>query len=151
MSIEARLAELGIILPKASTPAAMYSNVVQVDTLLFVAGKGASHYQGEPLKGKLGREYTTREGYQFARLAGIEILAVLHEAYGLEQIQRVVKLQGFVNATEDFEEHHKVMDGCSELMFEVFEERGAHARSVLGAVSLRGNLPIVVDSIFELK
>jgi enamine deaminase RidA (YjgF/YER057c/UK114 family) len=62
----------------------------------------------------------------------------------------VVKLQGFVNATPEFEEHHKVLNGCSELMVEVFGEKGIHARSVLGAVSLRNNLPIVIDSIFEV-
>lgn len=151
MSIEARIAELGIVLPKVSPPAAKYSNVVQADRLLFVAGKGASEYQGQKLKGKLGREYATKEGYQFARLAGLEILAVLQAAYGLDNIERVVKLQGFVNATAEFEEHHKVLDGCSDLMLEVFGLNGSHARSVMGAVSLRDNLPIVVDSIFQLK
>jgi enamine deaminase RidA (YjgF/YER057c/UK114 family) len=151
MSIEARLAELGIVLPKASQPAAKYANFVQVDKLLFVAGKGASEYEGQKLKGKLGREYSTKEGYQFARQAGIEILAVLQAGFGLDTIERVVKLQGFVNATPEFEEHHKVLDGCSELMFEVFGEKGSHARSVFGAVSLRYNLPVIVDSIFQLK
>ena len=151
MSIEARLAELGIVLPEASPPAAKYSNVVQVDRLLFLAGKGASEYHGQKLKGKLGREYSTKEGYQFARLAGLDILAVLENAYGLDNIERVVKLQGFVNATAEFEEHHKVLDGCSDLMLQVFGLNGSHARSVLGAASLRENLPIVVDSIFLLK
>jgi enamine deaminase RidA (YjgF/YER057c/UK114 family) len=151
MSIEARLVELGIVLPKASSPAAKYANFVKVDKLLFVAGKGASEFEGQTPKGKLGQEYTTKEGYQFARLAGIEILAVLQAGFGLDSVERVVKLQGFINASPEFEEHHKVLDGCSELMFEVFGEKGSHARSVFGAVSLRDNLPVIVDSIFQLK
>jgi enamine deaminase RidA (YjgF/YER057c/UK114 family) len=151
MSIGTRLAELGIVLPKASPPAAKYANLVEVGKILFVAGKGASEFEGQKLHGKLGREYTTKEGYQFARQAGIEILAVLQAEYGLDSIERLVKLQGFVNATAEFEEHHKVLNGCSELMLEVFGEKGIHARSVLGANSLRDNLPIVVDSIFQLK
>jgi len=76
---------------------------------------------------------------------------VLKSALGsLDKVKRVVKIQGFVNADPSFEEHHKVLDGCSDLMFEVFGERGAHARSVMGAVSLRDNLPIVIDSIFSV-
>lgn len=69
----------------------------------------------------------------------------------LDKVRRVVKVQGFVNATPAFEEHHKVLDGFSDLMFEVFGEMGSHARSVFGAVSVRDNLPIIVDSIFEVE
>ena len=77
---------------------------------------------------------------------------MLKSALGsLDKVRRVVKVQGFVNATPDFEEHHKVLDGFSDLMFDVFGEKGAHARSVFGAVSVRDNLPIIVDSIFEVE
>ncbi|MEW9702502.1 RidA family protein [Paenibacillus sp. SI8] len=146
-SIEARLTQLGIVLPKASEPAAKYANYVISNGLLFVSGKGPS---GEP-KGKLGQKYTTEEGYQFARLAGIEVLAVLKDALGsLDLVKRVVKAQGYVNADPTYEEHHKVLNGFSDLMLEVFGEKGLHARSVLGAVSLRNNLPVVIDSIFEV-
>ena len=150
MSIESpeqRLAELGIVLPEASSPAAKYANFVEVNGLLFVSGKAPA---GKP-KGKLGAEFTTEQGYEFARLAGIEVLAVLREAVGsLDNVKRVVKIQGFVNVAPQFEEHHKVLDGCSELMIAVFAERGLHARSVMGAASLRDNLPIVIDSIFQV-
>jgi enamine deaminase RidA (YjgF/YER057c/UK114 family) len=143
-----RLARLGIVLPEASNPAAEYTNFVQVNGLLFVSGKGPS---GKP-KGKLGQEFTTAQGYEFARLAGIEVLAVVQSALGsLERVKRVVKIQGFVNATPEFEEHHKVLNGCSELMAQVFGEKGVHARSVFGAVSVRDNLPIIIDSIFEVS
>ncbi|KRE59741.1 RidA family protein [Paenibacillus sp. Soil750] len=146
-TIAQRLEALGITLPKASEPAAKYVNYVKVNGLLYVSGKGPS---GSP-KGKLGKEYTTQEGYQFARLTGIEILAVLQAALGsLEHVKQVVKLQGFVNAVPEFEEHHLVLNGCSDLMLDVFGEKGKSARSVFGAVSLRDNLPIIVDSIFEI-
>ncbi|EFM10610.1 Endoribonuclease L-PSP [Paenibacillus curdlanolyticus YK9] len=142
-----RLNAMGITLPEASGPAAQYANYVQVNNLLFVSGKGPT---GNP-QGKLGSEYTTEEGYQYARQAGIEVLAVVRAALGsLERVKRVVKIQGFVNATPAFEEHHKVLNGCSDLMLDVFGERGTHARSVLGAVSVRENLPIIIDSIFEV-
>jgi enamine deaminase RidA (YjgF/YER057c/UK114 family) len=147
-TIADRLEELGIFLPKASDPAARYANFVQVNGLLFVSGKGPA---GNP-KGKLGQEFTTEEGYRFARQTGIEILAVLQSALGsLDRVKRVVKLQGFVNAVPQFEEHHKVLNGCSDLMLDVFLEKGLHARSVFGAVSVRDNLPIIVDSIFEVE
>jgi enamine deaminase RidA (YjgF/YER057c/UK114 family) len=81
------------------------------------------------------------------------VLAVLKAAFGsLDKVRRVVKVQGFVNAAPSFEEHHKVLDGCfSDLMFDVFGERGSHARSVFGAVSVRDNLPIIVDSILVVE
>ncbi|WEK56041.1 MAG: RidA family protein [Candidatus Cohnella colombiensis] len=146
--IEKKLNTLGIILPSASSPAAKYANYVSVNGLMFISGKGPS---GNP-KGKLGQEFTTEQGYDFARDAGIEVLAVLKDALGtLDKVKRVVKVQGFVNADPLFEEHHKVLNGYSDLMFEVFGDIGSHARSVFGAVSVRNNLPIIVDSIFEVE
>lgn len=147
--MERRLQELGIILPVASGPAAKYANFVIVNGLMFVSGKGPA---GNP-KGKLGAEFTAEDGYRYARETAIEVLAVLKEGLGsLDRVKRVVKVQGFVNATPAFEAHPQVLNGFSDLMFEVFgEERGSHARSVFGAVSVRGNLPIIVDSIFEVE
>lgn len=146
--IESRLEQLGIILPEASNPAASYANYVIINGLMFVSGKGPG---GNP-KGKLGSDHTTIEGYEFARQAGIEVLAVVKAGLGsLDKVKRVVKVQGFVNAEPNFEEHHKVLNGFSELMYDVFESKGVHARSVFGANSVRENLPIVVDSIFEVE
>lgn len=146
-SIEERLTSLNIELPIASNPAGKYTNFVIVNGLMFVSGKGPS---GNP-KGKLGSTYTTEEGYQFARNTGIEILAVVKDALGsLDKVKRVVKIQGFVNAEPYFEEHPKVLDGISDLMYDVFGAKGVHARSVFGAASVRANLPIIVDSIFEV-
>lgn len=147
-SAETRLESLGIVLPESSSPAANYANVAIVNGLMFVSGKGPS---GHP-SGKLGSDYSTEEGYRFARSAGLEILAVVKSALGsLDKVKRVVKIQGFVNAQPFFEEHHKVLNGCSDLMMEVFGDNGIHARSVFGAVSVRDNLSIIIDSIFEVE
>lgn len=146
--IENRLRDLHIILPEASDPAAKYANFVIVNGLIFVSGKGPA---GNP-KGKLGAEFTTQQGYEFARQTGLEVLAVLKAALGsLDRVKRAVKVQGFVNANADFEEHHKVLNGFSDLLIEVFNDKGTHARSVFGAISVRDNLPIIVDSIFQVE
>ncbi len=146
--VEKRLETLQIVLPQASDPEAKYANFVNVGGLLFVSGKGPA---GNP-RGKLGSDFSTEEGYRFARLTGIEVLAVVKAAVGsLDRVKRVVKVQGFVNADPRFEEHHKVLNGFSDLMLDVFGDRGTHARSVLGANSLRDNLPVIVDSIFQVE
>ncbi|WP_196159645.1 RidA family protein [Reinekea sp. G2M2-21] len=151
MDFDQRIIELGLQLPIASSPQGNYANVVQTGNLLFVSGKGPVAGLAEVPKGKLGERYSVEEGYQFARLTGLDILSALqHELGTLNKVARVVKLQGFINATAQFEQHPKVLDGCSDLMVEVFGERGLHARSVFGAMSVRANLPLVIDSIFEL-
>jgi enamine deaminase RidA (YjgF/YER057c/UK114 family) len=151
-TIEQRLSELNIVLPLASNPAANYANCVESHGLLFVSGKGPQSAPGtQAPKGKLGREFTTKQGYDFARSTGLDILAVVRLALGdLDRVTRVVKLQGFINATDDFDEHPQVLNGCSDLMVQVFGEKGVHARSVLGAASVRGGLPIVIESLFEV-
>ena len=152
MDIESRLQQLGIVLPVASDPQGGYCNCVRTGDLLYVSGKGPVAGLAVVPKGKLGREYTTEQGYEFAKATGLDILAALKLELGsLDRVSSVVKLQGFVNATEDFEQHPKVLDGCSDLMKGVFGDAGVHARSVFGVVSLRGGLPIIVDSIFEVS
>ncbi|EGR1976230.1 RidA family protein [Vibrio parahaemolyticus] len=152
MNIEQRLSELGLELPQASDPQGSYCNCVRTGNLLYVSGKGPVAGLDKVPKGKLGQEYTTAEGYVFAKATGLDILAAVKLELGsLDKVARVVKLQGFVNATSDFEQHPKVLDGCSDLMADVFGEKGVHARSVFGAMSVRGNLPIIIDSIFEIE
>jgi len=120
--------------------------------LLFVSGKAPlAAPGGKAPKGKLGREFTTQDGYAFARSAGLDILAVVQLELGdLDRVRRVVKLQGFINSTDDFEDHPQVLNGCSDLMVEVFGDKGIHARSALGAASLRSGLPLVIESVFEI-
>ncbi|MDO6706536.1 RidA family protein [Photobacterium sp. 1_MG-2023] len=151
MSAEARLRTLGLVLPAASEPQGSYANCVRTGNLLYVSGKGPVTGFPEVPRGKLGREYTVEQGYAFARATGMDILSAVRLAVGsLDKVSRVVKLQGFINATEAFEHHPKVLDGCSDFMVEVFGEKGIHARSVFGAASVRGNLPLIIDSIFEI-
>ncbi|WP_315795444.1 RidA family protein [Paenibacillus sp. BIC5C1] len=146
--IQTRLDELGIVLPQASTPAAKYTNAVIVNGIMYVSGKGPDTLE----RGKLGEQFTTEQGYEFARNAAIEVLAVVQDVLGsLDRVKRVVKVQGFINATASYEEHHKVLNGFSDLMLDVFGEQGVHARSVFGAVSVRDNLPLIIDSIFQVE
>lgn len=151
MTIEQRLIDLGITLPSGSSPAANYTNAVRTGNLLFISGKAPLPENGKLPKGKLGREFSVQDGYRFARSAAIDLIAVMKAELGsLEQISRIVEIQGFVNAVEDFEDHAQVLNGCSDLLIEVFEKKGVHARSVFGANSLRGGLPIILKAVVEV-
>ena len=151
MSAEQRIVELGISLPTSSAPAANYVNAVISGNLLFIAGKAPLAVAGKLPKGRLGREYTTDQGYEFARSACIDLVAVMKAELGtLDRVRRIVELQGFLNATEDFEDHAKVMNGASDLLVAIFAGHGVHARSVLGASSLRGGLPLVLKATVEI-
>ncbi len=151
MSAEKRIKELGIALPSGTSPAANYANAVRTGNLLFIAGKAPLPESGALPKGKLGREYSLDDGYRFARSAALDLIAVMRAELGsLDRVARVVEVQGFVNATDEFEEHAKVLNGCSDLLVEVFGERGVHARSVFGASSLRGGLPVILKAVVEV-
>jgi len=150
MNIEKRILELALVLPEASAPKANYANCIRTGNLLYVSGKGPMAGLPDEPNGKLGKNYSVEQGYEYAKATGLDILAVVKLELGsLDRVSRVVKLQGFVNATSTFKQHPKVLDGCSDLMVAVFGDKGVHARSVFGANSLRGNLPIIIDSIFE--
>lgn len=151
MSAEQRIKELGITLPSGSAPAANYVNAVRSGNLLFIAGKAPLPENGKLPKGRLGGEYSVDEGYRFARSAAIDLIAVMRSELGsLDRVARVVEVQGFINATPEFEQHPQVLNGCSDLLVEVFGERGVHARSVLGASSLRGGLPVILKAVVEI-
>jgi enamine deaminase RidA (YjgF/YER057c/UK114 family) len=152
MTIEQRLKDLGISLSTRTAPAANYVNAVRSGNLLFISGKAPSPENGRLPKGKLGREFSTQDGYRFARSAGLELIAVMKAELGsLERVARIVEVQGFINSADDFEDHAQVLNGCSDLLIEVFGEKGIHARSVLGANSLRSGLPIVVKAVVEIN
>ena len=151
MSAEQRLKELGLSLPSGSAPAANYANAVRTGNLLFISGKAPLPENGKLPKGRLGREFTTEDGYRFARSAALDLIAVMKTELGsLDQVARVVEVQGFLNATAEFEDHAKVLNGCSDLLVEIFGPRGIHARSVLGAGSLRSGLPLVLKAVVEV-
>ena len=152
MSAEARLKELNIDLRPVSAPVANYVNAVRAGNLLFLSGKGPwSEKAGVRPKGKLGREYTVEQGYQHARSVGLDILAVLRSELGsLDRVKRVVKVLGMVNAVPEFEDHPKVINGCSDLLVQVFGERGKHARSAVGMGSLPMGIPVEIECIVEV-
>lgn len=138
MSAEKRLKALGIELAPMSSPVANYVNAVRTGNLLYLSGKGPrAGTSGIRPKGKVGREYTVKEAYGHARTVGLDLLAVMrHELGSLDRVRRVVKLLGMVNAIPEFEDHPKVINGCSDLFVEVLGERGRHARSAVGMGSL---------------
>ncbi len=152
-AIEARLNELGITLPSAQAPAANYVPGVRTGNLLYLSGVGpAARPDGTTPKGKVGNDLTQEEGYEAARLVGINILARLKaEAGDLDKVERVVKLLGMVNATPDFSEHPAVINGCSDLMVEVFGDKGRHARSAVGFVSLPFHIPVEIEIIVQVS
>lgn len=151
MSAEQRCKELGLTLPAGSAPAANYANAVRSGNLLFIAGKAPQPEHGRLPKGRLGREYTVEDGYRLSRSAALELLAVMRSELGsLDRVARVVEVQGFLNAVPEFEDHAQVLNGCSDLLVQVFAERGVHARSVLGASSLRGGLPVILKAVVEV-
>ena len=123
---------------------------MRTGNLLFIAGKAPLPENGKLPKGRLGREFTTEDGYRFARSAALDLIAVMRAELGsLDRVARVVEVQGFLNATPEFEDHAKVLNGCSDLLVEIFAERGIHARSVLGASSLRSGLPVILKAVVE--
>lgn len=148
---EARLSELGIELPTPSSPVANYVNAVRTGNLVFLAGKGPKKPDGEYVTGKLGTELTVEEGYDAARLVGISQLAVLKDELGnLNKVKRIVKVLGMVNASPDFMNHPEVVNGFSDLMVEVFGERGKHARAAVGMGSLPRGISVEIEVVVEV-
>ena len=151
-AIEAKLEEMGIELPDSPAPMANYVPAVRTGNLLYLAGLGpAARADGTSPTGKVGQDLSVEEGYEAARLTGINILARLKGELGdLDRVNRVVKLLSMVNATADFTQQPAVANGCSDLMVEVFGDKGKHARSAVGMGSLPNNIPIEIEAIIEL-
>jgi enamine deaminase RidA (YjgF/YER057c/UK114 family) len=146
-----RITELKLELPLVSSPVASYVNSVQTGNLLFLSGKGPKKLDGTYIKGKLGADLTIEQGQEAARLTGLIILAELkHQLGSLQKVKRIVKVLGMVNATPDFENHPKVMNGFSDLMIEVFGDKGKHARSAVGVGSLPFNMAVEIEVIVEV-
>jgi enamine deaminase RidA (YjgF/YER057c/UK114 family) len=150
---EEKLKTLGIELGSVSAPIANYVNAVRTGNLLFLAGKGPrADASGKRPQGKVGREYTVEQAYQHARTVGIDLLAVIRAELGsLDKVKRVVKVLGMVNAVPEFQDHPKVINGCSDLFVEVLGERGKHARSAVGMGSLPMGIPVEIECIVEIE
>ena len=150
--ITTRLAELGIELPEPAAPAANYIPFVVTGNLVFVSGQLPVWNKELRHIGRLGENIDIDEGYQAARLCGLNLIAQAKAAAqgDLDKIKRVVKLGGFVNSTPDFTDQPKVINGTSDLMAEVFGEGGKHARFAVGAPTLPLGVAVEVDGVFEL-
>lgn len=150
--IEQKLKEKGIVLTTPSAPVANYVNAVRVGNLLYLSGKGPTKPDGTNITGKVGKDLTLDQGYQAARLVGINHLSVLKAEIGnLNKVKRIVKVLGMVNCENSFGDHPKVINGYSDLMVEVFGEKGKHARSAVGMGSLPNNIAVEVEVIVEIE
>lgn len=151
--IEARLAELGLNVPSAPVPAANYIPWVRTGNLVYVAGQVPMKDGRFLWVGKVGRDYTEEEAKEAARFVGLNVLSQLKTALDgdLDRVVRVVKLNGFVNCVEGFGHQPHVINGCSELMIEVFGEMGRHARSAVGVAGLPFGVAVEIDGVFEVQ
>jgi enamine deaminase RidA (YjgF/YER057c/UK114 family) len=151
MSAEARLKELDLVLPALAKPVANYVPYRIAGNVLYLSGQGPRDENGNTLSGKLGAEISIEEGYRRARLVGLGLLAAMRDALGsLDRVDYIVKLLGMVNATPDFNDPPKVINGCSDLFVDVFGEAGRHARSAVGMGSLPRNISVEIEAIFEI-
>jgi enamine deaminase RidA (YjgF/YER057c/UK114 family) len=151
MSSHDQIAALHFELPPVPAPIGTFRNVLQVGNILYVSGQGPLDRNGVLYKGKVGRDVSVEAAYEHARLTGLNILSVLSAHLGdLARVKQFVKLQGFVNATDDFADHPRVINGCSDYLVEVFGERGIHARTSIGVASLPNNITVEIEAIVEI-
>jgi len=150
MTIEQRLQTLGITLPPVAVPAAAYVPFVRTGNQIFLSGHIAKK-DGQVWVGKLGQNMTTDEGKQAARAVAIDLMGTLAVAAGgLDKVVRIVKVMSLVNSTQEFTEHHLVTNGCSELLGEVFGEKGVHARSAFGVAQIPLGACVEIELIAEV-
>ena len=148
MSAEATLREKGIELPAVPAPAGNYVHAVRTGNLLYLAGKGPIDPNAH---GKVGADFTVEEAYQHARQVGLTLLAVMKQELGsLDNVTRVVKVLGMVNAVPEFGQQPAVINGCSDLFVEVFGDAGRHARSAVGMGSLPNQITVEIEVIVEV-
>ena len=153
MNFEDRIRDLGIKLPEAKSPAGSYLASKIVGNMLYVSGQISMSANGDLIKGKLGKELKTEDGYEAAKRCGLSIISQVKKACSddLSKIKSCIKLTGFVNSTEDFTEQPKVINGASDLIVSVFGDCGMHTRAAVSTNSLPLGVSVEVDAIFELN
>lgn len=151
--ISARLSELKITLPPAPVPVASYVPFVISGSLIFISGQVPFDADGLQYRGKLGQDFNVTDGQAAARLCCLNVLAQINAALedDLDRVVRIVRLGGFVNCTDDFSEHPKVINGASDLMVDVFQERGQHSRAAVGVNALPAGVAVEIDAIAEFR
>ncbi|MBP89933.1 MAG: hypothetical protein CMJ64_25035 [Planctomycetaceae bacterium] len=152
-SAEDRLRELGIKLPPAPQPVAVYVPAVRSGNTLYASGHSPRRANGELIQGKVGADLTLEQGYDAARVVGLNVLSTVRSTLGsLDKVARLVKVLGMVNCTSDFTKQPQVINGFSELMVQVFGKTyGKGARSAVGMGSLPSNIPVEIEAIFEVR
>lgn len=152
MQVEAKIEELGLTLPTPGTPLGNYVPGVRTGNLVFLSGVGPGQAGGQQWSGKVGCDYTTEEAYQAARGCALNLLGNLKSVIGdLDKVTRVVKVLGMVNADPEFTSPPAVINGCSDLLVEVFGERGRHARSAVGMAALPNAIPVEIEMVVEVE
>ena len=149
---EARIEELGLVLPEMPPSIANYVRTVRTGNLVFTAGHGPLQSDGTYLSGKLGADLDVEQGYAAARMTAIALLSSLKSEIGdLNHVRRIVKVTGMVNSTPEFVDQSKVINGCSDLLVEIFGDRGRHARAAVGMASLPRGFAVEIEMIVEVK
>jgi enamine deaminase RidA (YjgF/YER057c/UK114 family) len=152
MSIDNKLKELGITLKTPPSPVANYIPIQQTGNLIYLSGQGPRNEKGEFITGKVGSDITPEEAYDLARNTAINLLSAMNAYLGsLDRVSKIVKVLGMVNSVQDFTDHPKVINGCSDLFVEVFGEKGKHARSAVGMGSLPNNMAVEIEIIVEIE
>jgi len=151
MNAETRLKEIGLELPPAVKPIGNYVPAVRTGNLVFLSGHGPLRNDGTRITGKVGADLTLEQGYEAARRVALGLLGSLKAEIGdLDKVRRVVKLLGMVNCTPDFTDQPKVINGASDLLVEVFSDKGKHARSAVGMNALPNNISVEIEMIVEV-
>jgi enamine deaminase RidA (YjgF/YER057c/UK114 family) len=149
---ESKLADIGIQLLPAPRPVGTYVSFLLVGDLLYVSGQGPLMNDGSFATGTLGKDLTTEQGYEHAKLAGAAVLSVVKsEVRLLANVNRVIKVFGMVNSTPEFKEHPEVINGCSDLFMHVFGDHGKHVRSAVGMSSLPRGISVEIEAVFQIE
>ena len=153
MSYENKIKELGLTLPEAKAPVGNYVATKIVGKILYISGQISIDDNGELIKGKIGKDLNTDDGYKAANRCALSIVSQLKKSCenDLSKVKSCIKLTGFVNSTDDFTEQPKVINGASDLIASIFGEAGMHTRAAVSANSLPLGVAVEVDAIFELK
>jgi enamine deaminase RidA (YjgF/YER057c/UK114 family) len=152
MSAEARLKQLGLVLPNVPSPMANYVPFRLAGNLLYLSGQGPRDDKGNAQTGKVGAEVSVEEAYRRARTIGLQLLATTRKALGsLDRVEAVLKVLGMVNAVPEFKDHPKVINGCSDVFVEVLGEAGRHARSAVGMGSLPNQISVEIEAIVAIR
>lgn len=150
--VEARLKEVGIVLPEVAAPVANYAPSVEINGLVYVSGQGPTRDGTPVIQGIVGDSVSEDDAYEAARLCALNSVAVLKQhVQDLDRVERIIKLLGFVASAPDFERQPFVMNGASDLFVEVFEDAGRHARSAIGTSKLPFNIPVEVEIIVQVR